>query len=133
MTTSNQQPKFFAIILICLLFAFTPLLAFGVTLDQAKQQGLLGERPDGYLGLAKPSASPETVNLMKDINRKRRDVYKGIAEKKRHSPFGRRSPSREKGHRKNPIRTTHHATQRNLDPQTLIFKSQSIKKRLLNS
>lgn len=81
MTTSNPQPKLIAIILGCLLFLFTPLLAFGITLDQAKQQGLLGERPDGYLGLAKPSASSDTVNLMKDINRKRRDVYKGIAEK----------------------------------------------------
>lgn len=81
MTTSNPLPKIIAIILSCLLVSFTPLLAFGITLDQAKQQGLLGERPDGYLGLAKPSASPDTVNLMKDINRKRRDVYKGIAEK----------------------------------------------------
>lgn len=81
MTTSNPQPKFIALILGCLLFSFTPLLASGITLDQAKQQGLLGERPDGYLGLAKPSASPDTINLIKDINRKRRDVYKGIAEK----------------------------------------------------
>ena len=81
MSISNQQPKFLAVILGCILFVFTPLLAFGVALDEAKQQGSLGERPDGYLGLVKPSSSPDTVNLMKDINRKRRDVYKGIAEK----------------------------------------------------
>jgi uncharacterized protein YdbL (DUF1318 family) len=81
MTTLKQHQKFLAVILGCILFVFTPLLAFGVTLDEAKQQGLLGERPDGYLGLAKPSASPDTVNLMKDINRKRREVYKGIAAK----------------------------------------------------
>jgi len=81
MTTPNTQFKFIAVTLSCLLFLFMPLLAFGITLDQAKQQGLLGERPDGYLGLAKPSSSPDTVNLMKDINRKRRDVYKGIAQK----------------------------------------------------
>ena len=81
MTTPNTQSKFIAITLSCLLFLFMPLLAVGITLDQAKQQGLLGERPDGYLGLAKPSSSPDTVNLMKDINRKRRDVYKGIAQK----------------------------------------------------
>jgi hypothetical protein len=80
MTTSNQHQNTLAIILGCLLF-FTPLVAFGVTLDEAKQQGLLGERPDGYLGLANPSASSDAVSLMKDINNKRRDVYKGIAEK----------------------------------------------------
>ena len=81
MTTSNQHPKALAVVLSCILLFLMPLLAFGVTLDEAKQQGLLGERPDGYLGLAKPTASPDTVNLMKDINRKRREVYKGIAEK----------------------------------------------------
>ena len=81
MTTPNQHSKFLAVVLNCLLLFLMPLLAFGVTLDEAKQQGLLGERPDGYLGLAKPSSSPDTVKLMKDINNKRRDVYKGIAEK----------------------------------------------------
>lgn len=81
MTTSNQHPKSLAVILSCLLLVLMPLLAFGITLDEAKQQGLLGERPDGYLGLANPSSSPDTVNLMKDINRKRRDVYQDIASK----------------------------------------------------
>ena len=80
-TSSNQHPKSLAIVLGCMLLFLFPLLAFGVTLDEAKQQGLLGERPEGYLGLADPSSSSDTVNLMKDINRKRRDVYKGIAEK----------------------------------------------------
>jgi len=81
MTTSNNHSKLIAVTLTCLLVLFTPLLAFGITLDQAKQQGLLGERPDGYLGLAKPATSSKTIELMKDINNKRRDVYKGIAEK----------------------------------------------------
>ncbi|MDX2348490.1 MAG: YdbL family protein [Nitrospirota bacterium] len=81
MTRSNQHPQSLAMALGCILLFLMPLLAFGVTLDEAKQQGLLGERPDGYLGLAKTPASPDTVNLMKDINRKRRDVYKGIAKK----------------------------------------------------
>ena len=81
MTTSKQHQKTLVLALSCLLFFFMPLLAFGITLHEAKQQGLVGERPDGYLGLAKPSASAKTVELMKDINRKRRDVYRGIAEK----------------------------------------------------
>ena len=81
MTTSNQHPKSLVVVLGCLLLFLMPLLAFGITLDDAKQQGQLGERPDGYLGLVKPSSTPDTVNLMKDINNKRRKVYRGIAEK----------------------------------------------------
>lgn len=81
MTTSNQHQKFFAVILSGILLFIMPLLAFGITLDDAKQQGQLGERPDGYMGIVKPPSSPDTVNLMKDINNKRRDVYKGIAQK----------------------------------------------------
>ncbi|MDH5564299.1 MAG: YdbL family protein [Nitrospirota bacterium] len=81
MATSNQHPKTLFVILSCLLIFIMPLVAFGITLDEAKQQGRLGERPDGYLGLPQPSSSPDTVNLMKDINNKRREVYRGIAEK----------------------------------------------------
>ena len=81
MITSNQHPKLLAVILSCLLVFSMPLLAFGITLDEAKQQGWLGERPDGYLGLVKPSSSPDTVDLMKDVNRKRRSLYQDIAAK----------------------------------------------------
>ena len=81
MTKSKEHQKLLSIILSCILLFLIPLLAFGVTLDEAKEQGLLGERPDGYLGLPNPSTSPDAVSLMKDINNKRRDVYKGIAEK----------------------------------------------------
>jgi len=81
MTTSNQHPKSLVVFLGCILLLLLPLLAFGMTLDDAKQQGQLGERPDGYLGLVKPSPTPDAIQLMKDINRKRRDVYQDIASK----------------------------------------------------
>ena len=81
MITSNQHHKPFSIALGSLLLLLIPLLAFGGALNEAKQQGLLGERPDGYLGLVKPSSNKDTVKLMKEINRKRRAVYKKIAEK----------------------------------------------------
>ncbi len=81
MTTQNAHPTFFAIALGCILLVFSPLMALGLSLDEAKQQGLLGERPDGYLGLIQPSSNADAVQVMKDINNKRRDVYKGIASK----------------------------------------------------
>ncbi|HBP87816.1 MAG: hypothetical protein KC592_13185 [Nitrospira sp.] len=34
------------------------------------------------MGLFTPSAIADTVNFMKDINKKRRDAYKVIAQKK---------------------------------------------------
>jgi uncharacterized protein YdbL (DUF1318 family) len=64
-----------------MLLILTPLLALSVTLDEAKQQGWLGERPDGYLGLVTPSPTADTVLLMKDVNRKRRTLYQDIAGK----------------------------------------------------
>ena len=81
MTTHNQQHTVLTIVFGFLLLLFTPVLALGLTLGDTKQQGVLGERPDGYLGLVKPSAPAKTVEFMKDINRKRRDVYKNIAKK----------------------------------------------------
>ncbi len=81
MPTSNQHFKHLTTVLGTLLLVLIPLLAFGSPLHEAKEQGLLGERPDGYLGLVKPSANKKTVKIMKEINRKRREVYKGIAKK----------------------------------------------------
>ena len=81
MTTWNPRQKSLAFALGCILLFLTPIFALAITLDEAKQQGLLGERPDGYLGPVKPSSTPDAVQLMKDINRKRRDVYQDIASK----------------------------------------------------
>jgi len=54
-------------------------LAFGAELDQAKSAGLVGERADGYLGLVEEDASSDVVNLVKEINDKRRAEYRRIA------------------------------------------------------
>ena len=51
--------------------------AFALDLDQAKSQGLVGEQPNGYLGVVK--ATPEAVELTSDINDKRRTAYQRIA------------------------------------------------------
>lgn len=51
--------------------------AFALSLDAAKAQGLVGERPDGYLGPVQSSS--EVVALVKEINNKRRAEYERIA------------------------------------------------------
>jgi len=54
-------------------------LAFGAELDQAKSDGLVGERADGYLGLVDENAPGDVVNLVKEVNDKRRAEYQRIA------------------------------------------------------
>ena len=51
-------------------------LAMALDVGGAKAQGLVGEQPDGYLGVVK--ATPEAVSLAADINAKRREAYDAI-------------------------------------------------------
>ncbi|MDF2178181.1 YdbL family protein [Aliiglaciecola sp. CAU 1673] len=62
-------------LLIALLFS--SFLAFALELDQAKDQGLVGEQPDGYLGVIK--ASKDVQALVNDINAKRKEKYLELA------------------------------------------------------
>jgi len=65
-----------------LILIFTLMLsfsAFSLDLSDAKQQGLVGERVDGLLGVVE--TSPETKQLVESINAKRLAKYKQIAEK----------------------------------------------------
>lgn len=59
--------------------------ALADALDDAKAAGFLGERPDGYLGLVKPSAPASARSLMNSINAKRRARYGEIATKNKTS------------------------------------------------
>ncbi len=55
--------------------------AWAITLDQAKSQGLVGEQPNGYLGVVVANASGEVQALVADINQKRKAEYQGIARR----------------------------------------------------
>lgn len=55
--------------------------ARALDLDSAKQQGLVGERTDGYVGAVAASPSAEVEALVADVNAKRRDSYAAIASK----------------------------------------------------
>jgi uncharacterized protein YdbL (DUF1318 family) len=49
-------------------------------LGSAKAQGLIGERPDGYLGLVVSNAPADVRALVNDVNAKRRARYQQIAQ-----------------------------------------------------
>lgn len=55
-----------------------PQLASALTLDEAKAQGLVGERPTGYLGAVKSGS--EVNGLVDSINSQRRAEYERIAK-----------------------------------------------------
>lgn len=60
----------FATLLLSLVM--TPA-AWAISLDDAKNQGLVGEQLNGYLGAVK--STPEVNALVKKINSKRREAY----------------------------------------------------------
>lgn len=53
--------------------------AWAISLEQAKQQGLVGELPNGYLGVVVPSS--EANSLMAMVNKKRKEIYLNLARK----------------------------------------------------
>ncbi|RTE64937.1 DUF1318 domain-containing protein [Amphritea opalescens] len=65
----------FATLLLSLVF--TP--AWAISLDDAKQQGMVGEQLNGYLGVVKSSSDVNA--LVKNINNKRREAYARKARK----------------------------------------------------
>ncbi|ABV37307.1 uncharacterized conserved protein UCP025560 [Shewanella sediminis HAW-EB3] len=55
------------------------LNAFAISLQDAKSQGLVGEQPNGYLGVVK--SNPESNSVAKQVNAKRKTHYQKIARK----------------------------------------------------
>ena len=73
--------SFVALGLLCLAIVALPVSANALSLDQAKAQGLVGERQNGYLGVVSKPAKPEVKALVADINGKRKAKYQAIASK----------------------------------------------------
>ncbi len=57
------------------------LPAHALSLDDAKAQGLVGERGTGYLGIVSASPSADVTQLVQQINAKRRALYQQKASK----------------------------------------------------
>lgn len=67
--------------LITLLTVFS-LSAWALDLDEAKDSGLVGETPTGYLAPVSDSPSAEVTALVTDVNSKRKAQYSEIAGKR---------------------------------------------------
>lgn len=65
------------VIVALLLLGAAP--AWALSLDEAKARGLVGEKPDGYLGVV--SGGGDVQALANDINQKRRQAYQDIANR----------------------------------------------------
>ncbi len=72
-----MRNKFGLILFIWLILA--PIPSFALSLDQAKAQGKVGEKPDGYLGVV--VGSPDVDQLVSKTNAERRRTYQEIAKK----------------------------------------------------
>lgn len=63
----------------CLVLFLAASPAWALSLEEAKQRGLVGETPSGYLEAVAPSS--EAQQLVVEINAKRTEAYKAIAAK----------------------------------------------------
>ncbi|MCL4678802.1 MAG: DUF1318 domain-containing protein [Alphaproteobacteria bacterium] len=72
-----MKTRFLALILPVFLLIALPVYA--LDLDSARNQGLVGERLDGYVGVVKDA--PGVSALVADINAKRKAEYQKISAK----------------------------------------------------
>jgi uncharacterized protein YdbL (DUF1318 family) len=59
-----------------------PLPVFALSLDEAKANGLVGEKTNGYLGVV-ASGNADAQALSNDVNQKRRQAYQEIARREK--------------------------------------------------
>ena len=72
------------LIKICLLsLALMAHGAFAADLTTAKQQGLIGEQNNGYLGLVRADAPADVKALVADVNAQRKNQFAQIAAKRK--------------------------------------------------
>jgi uncharacterized protein YdbL (DUF1318 family) len=61
------------------LLLLLPLTAWALTLDEAKEKGLVGEDASGYIAAVSANPSKDVKALVDDINARRRAEYEKIA------------------------------------------------------
>lgn len=68
----------YALLGLCLMLLGTNV-AFALSLQEAKLDGLVGERNDGYVGYVVTPASDEVKAVVKNVNNKRRAKFTSSA------------------------------------------------------
>ncbi|MBL4900639.1 MAG: YdbL family protein [Colwellia sp.] len=66
----------FSLAVVVLTMTFS---AWAITLEQAKQQGLVGEMSNGFLGVV--VTNTEVASLVDSVNKKRKTIYLDLARK----------------------------------------------------
>ncbi|MEX0964885.1 MAG: YdbL family protein [Pseudohongiellaceae bacterium] len=67
-----------SLILVCFLLLIPA--GYALTLQEAKNSGLVGELQSGYVGLVVESVNSEVLALVRDVNNQRRELYREIAQ-----------------------------------------------------
>ena len=65
--------------LILVVLLLSPVAALAADLQQVKNNGLVGEQLNGYLGLVSADATAEVRALVADVNARRKAKYEAIA------------------------------------------------------
>jgi hypothetical protein len=73
--------KKYLLMLVMMLGLGHASLAMALTLDDAKAQGLVGERPDGYIAAVSAAPSDDVKALVTTTNDGRRKVYAELAQR----------------------------------------------------
>ncbi|MBL0319117.1 MAG: YdbL family protein [Alphaproteobacteria bacterium] len=76
--------KISAIISTFLVASTIAVSAFAVDFQQARSQGLVGEKPDGYVAVV--SGGGDVQSIVNDVNQKRKAAYQDISQKN-HQPL----------------------------------------------
>lgn len=76
---NNLTNRFVKKLTFALLVSTLAFSAWAISLSDAKTQGLVGEMPNGYLGVVVESV--EAKSLVASVNKKRKSIYMNLARK----------------------------------------------------
>jgi len=68
------------VLVLLVLFTALPAAIAQPSLSEAKGQGLVGERPDGLVGLVTDSPTADSRRLVEQVNQQRMAEYRQIAQ-----------------------------------------------------
>lgn len=81
--TRRNMLRFFALpaLVIMLTGLGWSTASWAINLQDAKAKGLVGEQPNGYLGLVKPDTTGDVKAMIDEINGLRKKEYQSIAQR----------------------------------------------------